>query len=221
MFGTVSLPLPIVYLPSPTQETAYTLQCNSDTPGTYEHTVARADGCRLLCRFALIGGRAASRIALSRRWSRQSWQPSWPRRVFIRPTERNVRRIRAGASTNEVVSRASSAVLTPEARCLKGMAVRPPQPGGDWGRRAWYAARSHGPSRITELFMAISELGVIPRRRPAGEVQSARRAASYLRSHSLKFGPCGSETKSQPLTGNGRISLAKMGLNLLQFNPVN
>jgi len=50
----------------------------------------------------------------------------------------------AGASTNEVVRRASSAVLTPEARCLKGIAVRPPQPGGDWGRRASYSACSHG-----------------------------------------------------------------------------
>jgi len=119
-------------LPSPTQETTYTLECNSGTSGTYEHTMVRVDGFRLLCSFALIGGRAASRT-LSRRWNRQSWQPSWPRRVFIRPTERNVRR---RASTNEVVCRASSAVLTLEARCRKGMAVRPPQSGGDWGRRA-------------------------------------------------------------------------------------
>ena len=82
-------------LPSPTQETTDPLECKSDTSGTYEHAVVRVDGFRLLCSFALIGGRAASRT-LSRRWNRQSWQPSWPRRVFIRPTERNVRRIRGG-----------------------------------------------------------------------------------------------------------------------------
>ena len=54
----------------------------------------------------------------------------------------------AGASTNEVVRRASSAVLTPEARCLKGIAVRSPQVVTGDGvlhtPRAHMAVQNHG-----------------------------------------------------------------------------